>query len=346
MKSVGLFSAFVFWALICLVSVVPAQEKPEPASSASDKTSAIEVEKSQVDDSENRKKERYRIGYQDTLDVQVYRHPELSGAVSVNPDGTIYLPRLDAPIVAVCKTERELANTIAAAYQKDYLKNPFVNVRAIDQKSQAVGVIGAVEKPGYYYLNRKVHLLELLTMAGGPDYEKAGTQLLVARTGSSSFCQENSLARQAENDENPDIELLSYKIKDVMKAQSYLWMKPGDIVSVLEADPFYVMGNVIQPGMFYLKETTTLTQAIARAEGFKPATNKENIRILRLKPDSSEREELIYKLKDIESNKIADPVILPNDIVAVSEDKAKSIINKIARSFAGGLGNIPFIIPR
>src|SRR5262245_52256963 len=72
--------------------------------------------------------DRYRIGYQDTLDIQVFRHPELNKRVSVDANGTITLFRLDAPIVAVCKTESELAGDIAKAYEKDYLRNPEVSV--------------------------------------------------------------------------------------------------------------------------------------------------------------------------------------------------------------------------
>ena len=289
---------------------------------------------------------RYRIGFQDTIQVKVYRHEHLSGVHSISPNGTIFLPQLEKPIVAVCKTERELANDIIAAYKKSYLKNPYVDVRAVDQKSQAFGVIGAVGKPGYYYFNRKVHLLELLSFAGGPNLEFAGTQLLVARTGGSSFCREDgTVAPKTNDDENPEIELLTFKIKDVQSARQYLWMKPGDVVSVLEADPFYVTGNVNKPGMFYLKAPTTLMQAIATAEGFKPASKKDSIRILRQKPNSTEREDLVFKLKDIEDKKIDDPLLQPNDIVAVSEDRVKSIINGITKSVTGGLGNLPFIIP-
>src|SRR5215207_3169469 len=61
--------------------------------------------------------ERYRIGFQDKLDIQVFRHPDLAQKVSVNSNGTINLFRIPTPVVAVCKTERELATDIAAAYQ-------------------------------------------------------------------------------------------------------------------------------------------------------------------------------------------------------------------------------------
>ncbi|MCC6451922.1 MAG: polysaccharide biosynthesis/export family protein, partial [Acidobacteria bacterium] len=72
--------------------------------------------------------ERYRIGFQDVIDVKVFRHPELDVRAPVNPDGRIYLYRLEKPLVAVCKTERELANDIVAAYKVSYLRDPQVTV--------------------------------------------------------------------------------------------------------------------------------------------------------------------------------------------------------------------------
>lgn len=347
MRAVKFFSLWNLSILMCLclgISVFGQNTEPVKTELQNNIVENNSVsKKSDPDNDENSvnvKDERYRIGYQDTLDVQVFRHPQLSGAVSVNPDGTIYLPRLKAPIIAVCKTERELADHIAAEYKKDYLKNPFVTVRAVDQKSQSLGVIGAVEKPGNFYVNRRVHLLELLAFAGGPSKE-AGTQVLVARTGSTSNCQLN---QPINNNEEPEIELLTFKLREIKEAKEILWMQPGDIVSVLEADPYYVHGNVEEPGMYYLKSPTTLMQAIATAKGFRAATKKDYLRILRQKTDSNEREELVFSLKDIESKKIEDPLLQPNDIVAVSEDKAKSIINAVIKSVTGGLGNVPYII--
>lgn len=350
MKPIRLNSFVNLMLLVCLVFVLSSfgqNTDPKPAKETFDngnKISQIQnVSDTTAKPSDTKQNEqRYRIGYQDTIEVVVFKHPELSGNYSINPDGTIFLPRLDAPVAAVCKTELELKDDITAAYKKDYLKNPFVNVRTVDQKSQAFGVIGAVEKPGYYYINRRVHLLELLTIAGGPS-DLVGTQLIVARTGGASFCQEKSVAENTID--NPEIELLNFKIKDVQKAQEYLWMKPGDIVSVLEADPFYVMGNVKKPGIYYLKGPTTLMQAVVTAEGFKPASNKDSIRILRQKPGTSEREDLVFKLKDIESRKIQDPLLQANDIVAVSEDKVKSILNSVGKAVTGGIPSIFYRIP-
>lgn len=284
--------------------------------------------------------ERYRIGFQDTLDVQIFRHPELAQKVSVNSNGTINLFRIPTPIVAVCKTERELATDVAVAYEKDYLRNPEVNVVAIEQRSQAFAVIGAVEKPGSFFINRKVRLLELLAQAGGPSKE-AGTRLLVARTGSTSNCKDRAVS----NSGSDDVALFDFKISEILEAKQNLVMQPGDIVSVLDADVVYVYGNVNKQGQVVIKEPITLTQAIASSEGLKPATKTNNVRILRQKPGSLERDEFVYDLSAIDKRKVQDPYLQPNDIIAVSEDKVKSILNGIKSSLTQGLPSIFYRVP-
>jgi polysaccharide biosynthesis/export protein len=273
------------------------------------------------------KDDRYRIGFQDVLDIQVFRHPELNLRTSVNPNGMIYLYRLEKPLAVVCKTEREVANDIAAAYKAGYLRDPQVNVLVAEQKSQSLAVIGAVEKPGSFFISRKVHLLELLAMAGGPNKE-AGTRILVARTGSSSNCRtEESGAIPGD-----DIALMGFKIRDVQEGKKTLWMQPGDVVSVLAEDIVYVYGNVNRQGEIKVREPITLRQAIASAEGLKSATRMDRVRILRQKPDSMDRDELVYNLKDIDKGTARDPYLEPNDIVAVSLDSTKSIIMSIGNA--------------
>jgi len=287
-----------------------------------------------------RSEEKYRIGYQDSLDVVVYRHPELSRRVNVNTNGTITLFRLPEPIIAVCKTERELADDIAAAYRRDYLKDPQVDVLAAEQRSQAFAVIGAVEKPASYFINRRVRLLELLAYAGGPN-EDAGTRLIVARTGSTSNCKQN-LPAPTDTD---DTILLDFKIKDVLEAKQNPVMQPGDIVSVMDADVVFVYGNVNKQGQVKIKEPITLTQAIASSEGLKPAAKKGKIRVLRQRAGSTERDELIFDLDDIDKRKSPDPFLEPNDVVAISEDKTKSIINGIAKSLTSGVSTLFYRVP-
>ena len=284
--------------------------------------------------------ERYRIGFQDQLEVQVFNHPNLTQRVSVNTNGTINLFRLNEPIVAVCKTEAELANDIAEAYRKDYLRNPEVKVLAVEQRSRAFAVIGAVVKPGQYMISRRVRLLELIAQAGGPS-EDAGTRVLVARTGSTSNCQLNEGTAS-----EGDAELyVTYRLADIIAGKQNVVMRPGDIVSVMDADLVYVYGNVNKQGQVEIKEPLTLTQAIASAEGLKAASDKGKIRVLRQKDGSTDREELVFDLNKINKREVPDPFLEPNDVVAVNTDKTKEIFQSIGKSLTNGIPSLFYRVP-
>lgn len=283
--------------------------------------------------------ERYRIGFQDILEIQVFQHANLNQRVSVSPNGTIMLFRLDKPLIAVCKTERELAFEIADAYKERFIRDPQVNVVVAEQKSQSVAIIGAVEKPGNYFINRRYHLLEMLAMAGGPNKE-SGTRLLVARTGSTSQCRD-----KGDLTDGDQIAVMDFKIRDVQQGKQTLWMQPGDVVSLLKADIIYVYGNVNKQGTIEVREPITLTQAIVSAEGMKPTAKKDKVRILRQVPGMADRAEFVYNLNDIDKGKVKDPQLEPNDIVAVSEDRVKSILYGLANSIRSSVPNAVYRLP-
>lgn len=285
------------------------------------------------------KNDRYRIGFQDILEVQVFQHPSLNQRISVSPNGTIMLFRLDKPLIAVCKTERELAWEIAEAYKARFIRDPQVNVVVSEQRSQSVAVIGAVEKPGTYFINRRYHLLEMLAMAGGPNKE-SGTRILVARTGSSSQCRD-----KGDQTDGDQVAVMDFKVRDVQQGKQTLWMQPGDVVSLLKADVIYVYGNVNKQGTIEVREPITLTQALVSAEGLKAAAKKDKIRILRQIDGKADRDELVYNLNDIDKGKVRDPFLEPNDIVAVSEDKMKSILYGIANSIKSSVPSAIYRLP-
>jgi polysaccharide export outer membrane protein len=287
------------------------------------------------------KDERYKIGFQDQLEIQVFRHPDLTQRVNVNQNGMINLFRLNEPISAVCKTESELADDVAAAYRKDYLKNPEVKVLAVEQRSRAFAVIGAVEKPGQYLISKRVRLLELLAQAGGPSKE-AGTRVIVARTGSTSNCQTNE---EAVGPTEGGATYVGYALKDIIEGKENVVMHPGDIVYVNDADIIYVYGNVNKQGQVPIKEPLTLTQAVASAEGLKSASDKSKIRVLRQKSGSTDREEFVYDLNKINKREVADPFLQPNDVVAVSTDQTKEIFQNIGKSLTNGLPSIFYRVP-
>ncbi len=333
-KNLAVLCTVLFLSCVS-VSGVFGQDKTVPPPSA---PVTVQPQQSIGDDTADnqldpkRQNEKYRIGFQDTLEVRVFNHDNLSQVVSVSPDGTIFLPRIDKPVVAVCKTERELAAFLTTLY-KSYLKNPFVTVRAVDQRSQPFAVIGAVEKPGSFYLNRRVKLLELISFAGGPKVDKAGAKVQVARLGNVSGCAEND----NDSGKKDEIVFYGYDINEVMKGSVNPEMQPGDIVSILLAEEAYVTGNVVKPTNFQLRTPVTLTQAIAIGGGLAPEAKTSKVTIQRQAVNGSPKTETVYDLKDIRDKKVADPILQANDIVNVPSDGLKSARNKFLDALKNGI---------
>jgi polysaccharide biosynthesis/export protein len=284
---------------------------------------------------------RYRIGKYDVLEVMVAKHPELSrGYVKLDDAGKFFMPRIEYPINAVCKTENELAAEIKKIYADTYLREPFVSVVVKEQNSTPIGVMGAVKKPGSFFTTRPLTLLELISYAGGQDVEFAGNKVIVARIGDVSGCADNGTAVNKER----EIVFFSYTLNDILKGKTNPLLEPGDIVSVMDADVIYVYGNVNKEGQIKIKEPITLMQAIASAQGLKPSS-KSKVRVLRQVEGSLERKELIFDLKEISQRKAEDPFLQPNDVVAISEDPTKSILRKIGNSFTNGLPSLLYRVP-
>lgn len=110
----------------------------------------------------------YRIGPQDTLDINVFQVADLTRSVQVDTGGKIILP-LVGQITAAGRTPGELSSDIAAALGKSYLKDPQVVVSVKEASSQKVTVDGAVTQPGIYALNGPTTLMQAVALAHGVD---------------------------------------------------------------------------------------------------------------------------------------------------------------------------------
>lgn len=282
--------------------------------------------------------DRYRIGFQDVLQISVIsRVYNVQPTISVGDDGTILLPRINQPIVAVCKTQRELADLITELY-KNFLRQPYVNVTILDQRSQPFAVIGAVNKPGSFYGNQRIRLLTLLAQAGGQDVENAGSRIQVARVGNVSGCNPT-------DDVDDDLQFFSYDLNDVLTGKDNPWLQPGDIVSVLIAEEAYVVGDVVEPTKIQLREAVTLSEAIAQAGGTTDTSKVTKVVIHRKEKGNPIRNELVFNLKDIRSKKAEDPILQGNDIIEISTSQSKVIKKGLLDVITKGLPNIFYRLP-
>jgi len=109
--------------------------------------------------------EFYLIGYGDTLNINVWKEPTLSGAAKVRPDGYITLPLVNE-VQVVGLTTTQLRKLLEQKYG-EFTTSPFVTVRVEGIASSEVFVVGQVTRPGPFPLTGNDTLLQLLTRAGG-----------------------------------------------------------------------------------------------------------------------------------------------------------------------------------
>jgi polysaccharide export outer membrane protein len=277
----------------------------------------------------------YVIGIGDVLDIRVLGRPQLTrDAVRVDTRGKIRMPLLEGEIQASCRTEASLAEHITEQYLK-YIRRPQVDVFIREYNSQPVAVVGAVNKPGRFQLQRQVRLLELLTFAGGPT-EGAGRTVQVVHADNSQQC-DDTMANSA-------IDALNgYILAEVLDGREHAnpFVRPGDVVSVLEADRVFVVGNVIRPSSIPLKEPLSISRAIAMSGGVLPYTKMDRIRIIRQPPGDAPKQELIVDLKAIEKKNAADIVLEANDIVDVPVSGGKKFMGSLVGSVIPAVTQMP-----
>jgi polysaccharide export outer membrane protein len=293
---------------------VAAQKSSETASMAQ-----VAVSKAPSEDT------RYRIGAGDVLTIIVRKAPELSmEAVRVDQRGMIRIPMIDEGVSAACKTESELATYIATLYLV-YKNKPSVDVFVKDFQSQPVAVIGAVDKPGQFRLQRQVRLLEMISFAGGPT-DKAGRVIDVIHTGGPNLC-----VKDAADGKAADLQSLGvFKLNDTLKGKEEAnpFIRPGDVISLPEADQVFVVGYVYQPRSIPLKDKPiTVSRAIAMAGGPQRDASTSRVRIIRQTADGANKQEIPVDLKAILKLKADDITLLPNDIVEVGSSSTKAFIN-------------------
>jgi len=123
----------------------------------------------------------YVIGPGDTIQVFVWRNPDLTVTVPVRPDGKISTPLVE-DMVAVGKTPSHLARDIETALAQ-YVKSPEVNVIVTVPMSafSQVKVIGQVLHPQSLAYREGMTVLDAVLAAGGLSQFAAGNRSLLER---------------------------------------------------------------------------------------------------------------------------------------------------------------------
>lgn len=124
----------------------------------------------------------YRIGSDDSLQIFVWRNPELSISVPVRPDGKITVPLIE-DLPATGKTPTELARDIEKELSV-YVQDPIVTVIVrgfVGPLGDRVRVVGEAARPQALPYRSTMTLLDVMISVGGITDFAAGNRATVTR---------------------------------------------------------------------------------------------------------------------------------------------------------------------
>jgi polysaccharide export outer membrane protein len=159
----------------------------------------------------------YRISPGDILMVYVWNEKDLSQELLVHPDGKIGLP-LIGQLTAGGITTEDLQNNIGESLSKFLKDKPSVAVSIKKTDGNRIYVLGKVNRPGDYPINRPTDIMQALAMAGGLN----------------AFAAENSinvLHRQKDGSQKA-IKFRYSDVKNGDELNSNILLEGGDVVVV------------------------------------------------------------------------------------------------------------------
>ena len=272
----------------------------------------------------------YVLGPDDVIAIKALNAEEIDNpSVRIDPSGQISLPligRLTAANLTIEALENELAGRL-----KTYVRRPTVAVTVVEYRSQPVSVIGAVAQTGVHQLEGRKTLIEMLAKAGGlrPD---AGNIIKITRRVEWGGIPLSSAVTDSTN----SYSVAEVSLNDIIqgtKPEENIPILPNDIISVPRANLVYVIGEVKKPGGFVLQERRNVSglHALAMAEGLTDLAASQRAMIIR-QLKSGERVEIAANLKEILNGRQRDVEMLPDDILFVPTNAAKSIVRSTVQT--------------
>jgi polysaccharide biosynthesis/export protein len=271
---------------------------------------------------ESQVRSTYLLGPGDQIDVSGPELTELaSKPISVDGDGKIQVPlvgRVHVAGLSVQEAEQRLNKLLST-----YIREPQVVVNVVEVRSQPVSVLGAVNAPGVHQVQGRKTLLEILALAGGvrPD---AGYSIRITRE-LEWGCVPLPGAQLDASDRFSVAEVNLKKILEAKNPEENIQILPHDVISVPKAEMVYVIGEVRRSGGFVLGEHQSISvlQALSLAEGLNGAADTRHARILRLKRDADQREELAVDVKGVLAGKKPDVPLQGDDILFIPGSTGK-----------------------
>lgn len=161
----------------------------------------------------------YIIGPGDTIQIYVWRNPELTVTMPVRPDGRISAPLVE-DMVAVGKSPSALSRDIEKVLA-EFVRSPQVNVIVTSPAGllSQVKAVGQVENPQAVSYRAGMRVLDLVLAAGGLTDYAAGNRAKLVRT---------------ENGKSTDMRVKLDRLINKGDMTQNLLLQPGDVLVVPE----------------------------------------------------------------------------------------------------------------
>lgn len=161
--------------------------------------------------------ERYMLNTLDTLNVVVWRNPELSATVTVRPDGKISLPLVE-DLQAAGRNPSDLSRDVERALAK-FIRDPVVSIVVSGFQTaytEQIRIVGEAARPQSIPYRRSMTVLDVIIQSGGmTDFADGNRAVLV---------------RGAEGGKQ-----YSLRLKDLIKrgdVSANVEMRPGDVIII------------------------------------------------------------------------------------------------------------------
>jgi len=312
MRKAPYYLLILLWALFLPEFACPQDPQPTPA------------------DNPTVRPEIDLIHFGDLIDVDVIGSFEFDWRGTIDPEGFLAgFDKIPEHISALCKSEEGLAADIAKEYGK-ILREPRVVVKIIDRSNRPVSILqGAVKTPQRFQIKRPVLLNELLIVAGGLS-DRASGEIRIFRSRNLNCFSAEAAAPAAGADDGEarekfitvsrgnGSETLNIRIIDLLSGnkQANPEVLSGDIITVMESPPIYIIGGVNSPKQISSRSQTTLSRAIASAGGLA----KEGLdKVVIFRREGRESRVINADLKKIKAGQEQDIMLQAYDIVDVAQ---------------------------
>lgn len=258
----------------------------------------------------------YVLGPNDQVQVRVTNVQEFEDMpYRVDENGEIFLPLVGA-VRAAGLTLQELQETVTKRLM-EFVVNPQVSVAITVFRSEPIITRGAFNMPGYYPLQGRRTLLDMVAASGGLR-TNASRRIRVTR----QISQGRIPLPGAVDDpgqQTTSVEIDLDKLAETVNPAEDIALMPFDILTATTVMPVYVTGEVARPGPVEVgaQESISVVQLLTLAGGVSPNAQTTELRVLRPVMGTQRRAEIRLNLDDILAGRQNDFPILPNDYLLV-----------------------------